>query len=94
MCNIIILDLDNTLIHSIYNCKCYGDFTFDGYSIYKRPYLEKFIDYCFTNFDHVIIWSLGGREYVESIIDNILGKKYDPLLILAKDNCYKYDRQW
>ncbi len=95
--NAIILDLDHTLVetHGRIDGKAIGDFEDDfNFAIFKRPHLDKFLEYCFKKFDHVVIWSLGTRQYVEEIIGKLLKQEYEPLLILARDNCYRHGGQW
>ena len=94
---IIILDLDKTLIHSINtNMKKYGrirknigDFYIlnGSYLVFKRPYVDKFIRYCFQNFNKVIVWSSGTREYVNEIVKKLFKPKYKPVMVLTRDNC-------
>ncbi len=41
---LLILDLDETLIHATENeLNFSADFRFDRYFIYKRPYLDQFL---------------------------------------------------
>jgi CTD nuclear envelope phosphatase 1 len=92
---LLILDLDNTLIFTntnneekkedfqiIFDEKCY----FYGY---KRPYLDKFIDYIIQYFD-IAVWSAGNEYYVNSIIDSIFGdRKYLLQFVYYKTHCHK-----
>lgn len=51
------------------------------YGIY-RPYLKEFIDFCFSYFDNVIIWSAGKKKYVEKMCELIfVDQKKQPLII-------------
>jgi TFIIF-interacting CTD phosphatase-like protein len=36
-----------------------------------RPGLEEFLNFCFSNFDKVIIWSAGQRGYVEQAVNKM-----------------------
>ena len=97
---LLILDLDNTLIFTnteesvsatsrekedfqiMFDEKCY----FYGY---KRPHLDKFIDYIIQYFD-IAVWSAGNEYYVNSIIDSIFGdRKYLLSFIYNKTHCHK-----
>lgn len=95
-CNInIILDLDNTIIHSIPYKKMnkvpnnidlestdIGDFI-----TFKRPNLDIFLDYLFKNFN-VGVYTLGTKNYAEDIVWNFIqnkpGRKVD--FILARED--------
>jgi len=87
----IILDLDNTIIHSIaYSRVKYlpkfldleyidiGDFI-----TYKRPHLERFLNFLFDNFN-VGVYTLGSRDYaldiVWNFIQNVPNRKFDFVL--------------
>ncbi len=90
MLNVIILDLDNTLIYSTRSPKSdqYA-FTSHEYSVYKRPNVDDFINYCFTVFDRVIIWSMGTHEYVHNIVNQLFDKQF-PHLVLTRCDCDEY----
>jgi len=91
----IILDLDNTIIHSIdYSRVKYlpkfldleyidiGDFI-----TYKRPHLERFLNFLFDNFN-VGVYTLGSKDYaldiVWNFIQNVPGRKVD--FVLSKED--------
>ena len=91
---IIILDIDQTLIQSKrINSKTkfgeLGDFNIcnNGYTIYKRPYVDNFIEWCFNNFDGVIVWSAGTKDYVYDIVRHLFKSTYKPTMVLTKDSC-------
>lgn len=80
----ILLDLDETLINSIYptefkfekNTKKAKDFfTFydmdKDYIIFERPGLQPFLDYLFENFN-VSVWTAASKSYALFIIDTII----------------------
>ena len=75
----IILDLDNTIIHSIsydrmkfvpknleVENKDIGDFI-----TYRRPHLDRFLNFLFANFN-VGVYTLGSRDYAEDIVWNFI----------------------
>ena len=75
----IILDLDNTIIHSIsydrmkfvpknleLENKDIGDFI-----TYRRPHLDRFLNFLFANFN-VGVYTLGSRDYAEDIVWNFI----------------------
>ena len=82
----VILDLDHTLVHAVHpkeDVLKEQAFTFTPakkpYNVYKRPFLDEFMEFCFQTFDKVLIWSAGTEDYVEGILANcnipILRKK-------------------
>mgnify|MGYP005842512151 CR=1 FL=1 len=96
--NVIVLDLDRTLIHSVpsryhNNTKCFGDFYIceNKYLVFKRPEVDSFIKYCFSTFDQVIVWSSGTSYYVNEVISKLFKKKYKPHLVLTRDDCGRKD---
>src|SRR5690606_28748403 len=56
------------------------------YMVFKRPYLQQFLSFCFTHFDAVIFWSAGTRDYVHCILDKILDAHQVPLLVLTRED--------
>jgi len=84
ICN-IILDLDETLIHSTLRRIKDPDFKIifpatqshraTTYYVKKRPGLDKFLRYIFKNFKTVSVWTAATRDYAEQVIANIFTKK-------------------
>lgn len=79
----LILDLDNTLL--------YGEIRHNKlFKLLFRPYLAKFLDYCFHNFETVNIWTAGTRYYFEAIYPELMkyvpeGKSFN--LIYTSEKC-------
>lgn len=74
----VVLDLDETLIHSyITPVKC--DFKIDLqdniYYVKKRPGLAKFLVYLFRKFKTVSVWTAATQDYAVQVIANIFTKK-------------------
>ncbi len=78
----IVLDLDNTLIHSIEyneyikNIKKYNKIQIPylmdkDFAVFKRPNLDIFLDYIFENYN-VSIWTAASRSYALDIVKNII----------------------
>lgn len=68
---LLILDLDETLIYATeekLEREC--DFTVGQYSVYKRPYLKEFIEFCFENFD-VAVWTSSTQNYAVEIVEEL-----------------------
>ncbi len=84
----VILDLDNTILHSVdydsykseekssihpsfINSSPY--FMGTDFVVFKRPYLDQFLDYLFANFN-VSVWTAASKNYAMDIINNIILK--------------------
>jgi len=68
---LIILDLDETLIHATKErLGIEEDFMFDKYFVYKRPFLEQFLLELSADFK-IGIWSSADDEYVADIANQI-----------------------
>lgn len=75
----IILDIDETLIHTEMQPKNKPYFTITvagtKYFVTPRPGLKEFLDYIFKRFKTVNIWTAATREYAYLIMSHILNKK-------------------
>ncbi len=100
MLSSIIIDLDETLVHTLNNVsnKEIYDNIYDETQSYQlnfgendimygyiRPYVNEFIEICFKKFDYVIVWSAGSEEYVNKIVDRIFKKR--PSYIYSSKFC-------
>ncbi len=96
MKSLIILDLDETLIHTEsvpleYEMHYDFDFKFKGngksfYYTKKRPYLEQFLNYVLDNFE-VAVWTAAGEEYAVEILKGINLDKSKLKFFYTQDNC-------
>lgn len=85
---ILVLDLDETLVHTERDPNYKGDFSIDGYNVRKRPYLDELIQYLTDNpYYQVGIWSAGVGSYVRSIVDNIFPNISILKFVMARDYC-------
>jgi TFIIF-interacting CTD phosphatase-like protein len=77
----IILDIDQTLIDSVYlDIKFINQYPpsflqLENFLIYKRPYFNEFFDYCFKKFDTVSIWTAGTKEWLDTFLTLILNQE-------------------
>ena len=55
----------------------------------KRPHLDEFIDFCFHNFDIVVVWSAGEYDYVHKAVRSIFLNHQKPHHILTRNDCVK-----
>jgi RNA polymerase II subunit A small phosphatase-like protein len=103
---LIILDLDECLIHSIEK----NEIGKMGYNFYKnsfdtlggmyrtmlRPNLDTFLDYVFSNFN-VAIWTASGIDYANDIVDKMKIDKSKLMFFYTEKNCtpkYEYGEGW
>ncbi|MCP4217640.1 MAG: HAD family hydrolase [bacterium] len=87
MRKLLILDIDETLIHGTETplpSPC--DFKAGGYWVYKRPHLEDFLAYCFANWD-VAFWTSADESYASIILENILAAHQIPAFTWTKEKC-------
>jgi RNA polymerase II subunit A small phosphatase-like protein len=92
----LILDLDETLIHTESVPDDYADmYDYDfimpskrgsQYYTKKRPYLDQFLTYAFENFD-VAVWTAAGEDYAKLVLSNIGVNLSDLKFLYTKDNC-------
>jgi carboxy-terminal domain RNA polymerase II polypeptide A small phosphatase len=69
---LLILDLDETLIHATKKELIRAsDFTVSHYNVYKRPFLDTFLLEISKHF-HLAIWSSASDEYVDEVVKNII----------------------
>lgn len=88
MRNLIVLDIDETLLSSHLWLPKY-DIRICHYYTLIRPNLSKFLDFCFGNF-LVGIFTAAGKDYAEEVSVRLFPQK--PEFILHERNCtLKYD---
>jgi carboxy-terminal domain RNA polymerase II polypeptide A small phosphatase len=85
--NLIIFDLDETLIHATETALYYPPhFTFDEYFVYERPMLRSFLIDIASHFQ-IGIWSSAGDTYVQQIVNNIWPETIEPVIVWASSKC-------
>ncbi len=52
-----------------------------------RPYLREFLEFGFSYFDNIVIWSAGKKKYVEKMCEYMFPLKKQPILIFNYDDC-------
>lgn len=62
---------------------------FEGYWMWgvKRPYLYAFLKYCFEEFDQVIVWTAGTKEYADAIVPWLFDSLPMPHKVYSRDDC-------
>jgi len=84
---LFILDLDETLIYSTKSRLSYTeDFMVDEYYVYKRPGLDKFLDFISPNYD-VAIWTSSTEDYAQEVVKNIFPLNYPLKFIYGRTKC-------
>ena len=84
---LVVLDLDETLIHATENeLDQKADFQFFDYHIYKRPYLNEFLTEINEDF-LLAVWSSASDDYVEEIVNQIFQKKIKLEFVWGRSRC-------
>ncbi len=86
----VVLDLDETLIHAEHkgvimeNCVAFCQF--EDYKIYKRPFVDEFLNIVFNRYN-VYIWTAAYKSYAKFVLAHLLDPKNQiPIKILTKDD--------
>ncbi|CAH1442078.1 unnamed protein product [Lactuca virosa] len=61
------------------------DFSYEDYLVYKRPYCEDFLKFCFERFE-VGLWSSSIEDNLENILTNIVGELKSKFLFTWDQN--------
>ena len=73
---LLILDLDETLIHATENPLARKpDFKTDFYCVYKRPFINNFLEFCRDNFT-VGVWTTAGEHFAHDVVNNLFPTDY------------------
>lgn len=90
---ILVLDVDETLIHS-HDYPVPGSFQIDNYYVEKRPYLDEFLNNILQDDNlQVGIWSAGVYDYVWDIAQEIIPDINSLEFIMTRDNCVPINRE-
>jgi len=89
----VILDIDGTLVHTVaqHEGMIFGEPDYEDFDLhlcsYKRPGLDAFINFCFTHFQSVSLWTAGTQEYAEFIARSIAPLGYQFMFVLSRIHC-------
>lgn len=84
---ILILDLDETLIYATERkLDREADFIIGQYFVYKRPFLNRFLAFCFEKFD-VAVWTTATESYAEEILNTILKENQKLHFLWTRKRC-------
>ncbi|HZN33594.1 MAG TPA: HAD family hydrolase [Pirellulaceae bacterium] len=84
---LLILDLDETLFYAALSPRGRPpDFELAGYSVYRRPFLQEFLDFAFENFA-VAVWSSATEPYVRAAAREVIARSADLQFIWSMERC-------
>jgi TFIIF-interacting CTD phosphatase-like protein len=84
-CPLLILDLDETLIHSVDDPFDYSpDFRVGPFNVYCRPGLSNFLEKVSRSYE-LAVWSSASEDYVEEIASRIWPKGFS--FVWARTRC-------
>ncbi|KAK4417584.1 hypothetical protein Salat_2171100 [Sesamum alatum] len=78
---LLVLDVNGLLAHIVMPAPkdCRGDVHILGRAIFKRPFCDDFLKFCFQNFD-VGVWSSRSKRIIDRVVEYLLGDLQDNLL--------------
>ena len=95
MTNLCLLDLDHTLIYGSYAPSEKVELLFeysDYLKVYKRPFVEEFIEFLNLHYAHIIIYTTAKEDYAKRICLELDIKTFK---ILTRQDCkQKNDRYY
>lgn len=87
MQKLLILDLDETLIYATEEkLEREADFVVGQYFVYRRPFLDEFLEFCFTNFE-IAVWTSSTRNYATEILENVFNSTYQTAFFWSREKC-------
>jgi TFIIF-interacting CTD phosphatase-like protein len=80
----IVLDIDGTLIAE------------ETCQVIPRPHLETFLNFCFSSFDRVAIWTAADTDWLNTVFYHLKLKKESFDLIFTQRHCTRtyYGKEW
>lgn len=84
---LLILDIDETLVHATETAlNRTADFKVFDYHVYKRPYLDDFLEKIKDDF-LLAIWSSASDDYVEEIVQQIIPAHINLAFVWGRSRC-------
>lgn len=84
---LLIFDLDETLIYATTQPLEHAcDFTVGPYSVYKRPHVDKLIDFCAEHF-HLAVWTSSTESYAAGVTGHLFGGDRKLEFTFARRKC-------
>jgi carboxy-terminal domain RNA polymerase II polypeptide A small phosphatase len=92
--NLLILDLDETLVYSSeYILDRNPDFCVGKYFVYTRPGLDLFLSTCSQLYE-VAVWTFGSQDYACEIIDSIFPGNVHLHFVFDNERCiYRFNHE-
>lgn len=85
--NLIIFDLDETLVHaSTVELSRAADFECPPYFVYVRPYVRDLLTAVAPFYD-MAVWSSASKEYVRVVVDQIFGTAFEVKFAWTVERC-------
>lgn len=84
---LLILDIDETLVYATterFERDC--DFETSWCFVYKRPFLDEFLSFCFSNF-RVAIWTSSGDKYAAAVVKAVVEQHGVPEFLWSHKKC-------
>ena len=87
--SLLILDLDETLIHALPKENAFPpwDFEATGYVVRKSPGVDTFLDEIRNVFEEIAVWSTGGSDYVAAVVTQLFPTGYKLAFQWSLDKC-------
>ena len=92
MKNLLVLDLDETLVHATSKQLHYPEcFRAYRYFVYKRPYVDDFLNFI-KDYFQVAIWTASDKAYALRVLDQLLPQNYPLKFVKTREDCtLKFD---
>lgn len=97
---LLVLDLDETLIHATEGMlDREPDFEVGPYSVYKRPGLSKFLSVVYEHFQ-LAVWTSSTRQYAVPVVASIFPPEMELRFIWSRERCTmrfdaeQHDYEW
>ncbi|KAH6829700.1 Haloacid dehalogenase-like hydrolase superfamily protein [Perilla frutescens var. hirtella] len=78
---LLVLDINGLLADIVFPAPkhCEGDIKVYGRAVFRRPFCDDFLKFCFQNF-YVGIWSSRTKRIIDKVVSYLLGDQKDKLL--------------
>ncbi|MBC8000008.1 MAG: HAD family hydrolase [Leptolyngbya sp.] len=87
---LLVLDLDETLVHAVEKDKALADLSHDfstqEYLVYTRPHLAEFLSRMWKLYD-LAVWSAAGTQYVNRVVEVVWKDLPQPLFVFSGERC-------
>lgn len=87
MRNLLIFDLDETLVHASERILSRpADFEIAPFHVYQRPFVHELLGAATPHFDFAV-WSSASRSYVDEVVDRVFGNRFDLKFVWSVERC-------